>query len=730
MMSKMLKKYYPYPLLVMRFPRYPLDFLLNCIDDEELMREVFSTVDFKNAILFSSPSLFQELKHLLAGQITNVKRKKKVELSLFKYLTRMSCRCTPFASLASCGCVKWGDNQDVKPDRSRLERFRLDMLYLCVLSQRLIKDHGIREHLSFRVNETIYQLGQKVRYITYSTNGKGRKYQVNEVGMTRLLKYILRMQNGFISFMDLTEQMCESFALDADAAKNYLHILIDHQLLVSEIDPFVTGDDVLGYLTEKITPFNKQWGIILQQLQSHIISLSSNHDISDNELHHQRIKQIVDSNLTKSDSKYLVQLDLFSSHDQECADKRILNQIKSGMDFLCRTTTKYYNGNLDTFKRRFVLRYQDQEIPLLEALDPDVGVGYVFTQDKISNPLIDPIRLPIKKSSLQSVTLTPLQQILLHKMSNQNWRESHHISLTEADIAHLPLDYSDLPVTMSALFKIIRQTGDKDYLLSELRFTGASAANLLGRFAYGDRNMLMLIKQITHDEQEITKDKIIAEIAHVPQSRTGNILSRPHIRDYEINYLANPQIDDAHRIDVRDLMVSVKDGHVILRSRKLGKQVLPRLTTAHNYSGTDTSPVYRFLCDLQHQHGRSSLLFIWGALSKLEHLPRVMYKNIIFSNERWLIRCEHLPFKRGGITLEKLQEWTKSLRLPKYVQLVAGDNKLLVDTAAVISVEAMLSELGNAHEFILEEFIPCQGVTRGVDNKDYMNECIVPMVKR
>ena len=103
------------------------------------------------------------------------------------------------------------------------------------------------------------------------------------------------------------------------------------------------------------------------------------------------------------------------------------------------------------------------------------------------------------------------------------------------------------------------------------------------------------------------KECVVAEIAHVPEVRTGNILSRPHLREYEISYLTNTTLDDDHVIPVNDLMVSVSNNRVVLRSKRLKKEIVPRLTTAHNFSkGT---PVYRFLCELQNQGCISALSF-------------------------------------------------------------------------------------------------------------------------
>ena len=150
--------YEPLSGIAMRFPQYPLDLFLRCLDNEEEMLKVFRNNGFKNAILFSSPALYKEYKRWLSGEMTGEKDKLKVKLSLLKYFARMSSRCTPFASLASCGYVNWGNSQQIRPDEKIVERFRLDMLYCCMISQQMLQDKSIREILSDEEAQKNYYL--------------------------------------------------------------------------------------------------------------------------------------------------------------------------------------------------------------------------------------------------------------------------------------------------------------------------------------------------------------------------------------------------------------------------------------------------------------------------------------------------------------------------------------------------------------------------------------------
>ena len=86
---------------------------------------------------------------------------------------------------------------------------------------------------------------------------------------------------------------------------------------------------------------------------------------------------------------------------------------------------------------------------------------------------------------------------------------------------------------------------------------GVCAANLLGRFCHIDESIMALVKEIADFEQRQTPDVIFAEISHLPESRIGNIASRPVFREHTLHYLSNYEHDGTD-IPISDLMLSIR----------------------------------------------------------------------------------------------------------------------------------------------------------------------------
>ena len=115
---------------------------------------------------------------------------------------------------------------------------------------------------------------------------------------------------------------------------------------------------------------------------------------------------------------------------------------------------------------------------------------------------------------------------------------------------------------------------------------------------------------------------------------------RPVLRKYEIPYLCGTTLDKEFQIPVSDLLVGIEANKVVIRSKRLNKEIIPRMTTAHNFSMT-TLPVYQFLCDLQFQQIRS-VGWQWGVLDNRPFLPRVSYGKYILSKAKWTLTKDEM----------------------------------------------------------------------------------------
>jgi thiopeptide-type bacteriocin biosynthesis protein len=233
---------------------------------------------------------------------------------------------------------------------------------------------------------------------------------------------------------------------------------------------------------------------------------------------------------------------------------------------------------------------------------------------------------------------------------------------------------------------------------------GPSGANLLGRFCHLHPDIEKFAQNILEEEEAHQKDAVFAEIIHLPESRIGNILMRPVLRKYEIPFLCGTTIDKEFQIPVNDLLVGIEANRVVLRTKSLNKEVIPRLTTAHNYSMT-TLPVYQFLCDLQFQNIRS-IGWQWGVLETQPFLPRVSYGKFILSKARWVLTKEDIKDAGKKNDEESPNYFTgikKLKNLPDYVLLSQGDNELLLHLDNIFCLKLLLTEINKNESVILTE---------------------------
>jgi hypothetical protein len=626
---------------------------------------------------------------------------------------------------ASCNVGAFGleTNIQLHNNKEYNRRTRFDTTFLNQLFQELLKNKSIKENVLFYPNTSIYKVGTHYRYVEYSIENKRRNYVLAGFQHSEYLEEVLdKAKKGCtvneLSFILIDDEITEAEALD------FIDVLIDHQILVSELEITVTGDDYFKNLVERIQQIPEASEIYKQlcYLQKQLTQLDTK--IGNKIAVYQPLINKAKAIVPQLDEKYLFQTDAFSSFKNNTLNSTIKRQLNKAFVLFNKMTLPSANGNLEQFKINFLKRFEQSEVSLNLVLDIETGIGY-GAKKADTNDLLDALSLFGTKERYERIIWTEVDTILQTKLIEALDKKEDSICLMEDDFKALPVTSEDLPDTFSAIIEVYKGEDNEQIFINNI--AGASATYLLGRFAYGDQKLLNHIEEIVAIEKTIHKDTILAEIVHLPEARTGNILQRPAFRDFEIPYLGKSSVVSENQIPLEDILVSVKNDTIILRSKKLDKEILPRLGNAHNYSGNPL-PMYQFLCDIQTQNKRASIGFSWNAILKRQpFLPRVVFGNMIFSKARWKINVKTFKeiFKNEALLLA-IKKWQKEKRIPDYIELVAGDHKLFINLNNEFSIKMLFDTVKNSKEFLLEEFLFTNDeIVKNHEGNSFCNQFVV-----
>jgi thiopeptide-type bacteriocin biosynthesis protein len=263
--------------------------------------------------------------------------------------------------------------------------------------------------------------------------------------------------------------------------------------------------------------------------------------------------------------------------------------------------------------------------------------------------------------------------------------------------------------------------------------TGPSGARLLGRFCHADETLRQEVEDHLRTEESLRPDAVFAEIVHLPQGRIGNVLARPILRAYEIPYLGRAGGAADRQVPITDLYVSVRENRIVLRSARLGREIIPRLTSAHNFTGRAVR-LYRFLCLLQGQGAAENLDWTWGALESAPFLPRITIGRLVLARALWNVDQEELkPLSEqsSSARFRTVDAWRKRRRLPQLVALADGDHTLPIDFDNILSVETFVHLIKGREEVRLLEMFPSpdQLCARGPEGR-FLHELIIPFVRK
>ncbi len=717
-------------------------------DRERLRRRLLRLIErpeIREALFVASPSLERGLDAWRRDPES--KKGRRAEEALVRYLLRMTARATPFGLFSGCSLGRVGEATRLElGGRAGYQRHtRLDMDYLFALSQDLGDDGDLRRRLSYFPNSSLYRAAGRLCYAEARLDGKQRHHHLVAVELSDYLEQTLNRARGGATLAELTHELTSEEIAAAEAERFVLE-LIDCQLLVSDLTPNVTGREPIHVLVDQLAELGSSVPErALAEVRGRLAALDDGglgvepsvyRDVA------RRLEQLP----TRVELPRLFQVDMVKPSPAASLGPELVAEIERGVHLLHRLAPPPpAEGALERFCQDFVERYGDgREVPLTVALDEEVGIGF-DTSSAEASPLLDGLAWPAAGGQAR-VSWGRTTALMARKLEAALAAGSRQIELTGDDLAELDRATPDrgrrpLPDALQVMARLAATSGEAvergDFQLYLKGAHGPSGARLLGRFCHADAELERLVSDHVRREEALAPDAVFAEVVHLPEGRIGNILSRPVLRGYEIPFLGRSGAPADRQIPVSDLRVSVFGREVVLRSARLGRRVIPRLTSAHNYA-RGSLRLYRFLCALQSQGVAEGLSWNWGALDSFTFLPRVTCGRLVLARARWRVSGDELErLKRGARRAEgepafsRVRRWRTERRLPRFVVLADADNELLIDFDNALAVDTLLALARRRSGLILCEHFPAgdQLCASGPEGR-FVHELVVPFVRR
>ncbi|MBE9599947.1 lantibiotic dehydratase [Pedobacter sp. MC2016-24] len=687
-------KYEFFPELFLRAPFYSFkEYNLKALD------QILLSDEFKNALYLASPDFYTALEK---KRFDYSSMNEKEIFSLNKYYNRMCFRTTPFGSFSSFTSIKWTEDKVVNLKDNELVKLHLlpDQKLRLRIFEYLRQQ---ADHYDVRLNPMCYSVGNEFRFIKTIDDDKGHNiFTLDAIDAEDLNVSIVKLlKNKSLNNLDFLAWIKFETECSHDEAKAYLNFLLDEQFLKTENDGNIISLERGDFSGKALADL--QFSSVMNFVDK----------IKTNTLNVSKPLPEVSRSLANLLAKINIEGNgqLFycaCERPIECGgiDQNEQQQLLEAIDVLRKISGPSSLPNLERFIADFKVRFDQQKVPLLIALDPDTGISYGNLIDEQSKTeMLEDIRFPDQVADIKTIQWTEVHQLMMKAWLMNTNRDSYApISLTGNDVLNLKDKKGEnpLPPTTSLMFR--KLAGNKILLDSLGR---ATATSLIGRFSLFNDELVDICRGIAKAESTENPDIVFADIGQFSDSHVDNVNRRVRIYDYEIPINLYSTLPVEQQIRPDDLLVSVLNNEIILESVKLKRRVIPRLTSAYNHTRTDLS-LFRILCDLQHQGTSSGFsLDLEQLFPDLGFYPAVEFGRTIISPAKWIIKefdLNQLKMEVENNPLDAISHFRTRFKIPQRIMLGNHDQQLVFNLENEIEASFFIDCIKDEKKIVLKEF--------------------------
>lgn len=678
---------------------------------------------FKEALWIASPTLARDVE--AGGKLEDLpaKRRQALVQGLARYAIRAMTRPTPFGAFAGVGEARLQETGLRAFTHGPVEkRARLDYREVMELVRKLERDPEIRPHLTFFANPATYRWGERVRLGYRDSYAQGGETAKLSLRVTEVVEKALAWASLPLRYAELQERFRTDYPQSTlEQIDTFLQVLIDQQLLLSTLRPPLTEVDPLAYVASRLQVAGSNATVAhLHALQEAVAAYNARPLGAGLEELNRLYEKLGYRFGTR---QVCLQVDLRLGALELTLSADVHVEVARAAEVLARLFANRSVDQFDRYRHEFLERYGEREVPLLELLDEEVGLGP--PSGYLRPPPQRPWPAPEAAQEKPGAPYRYLAQ-LVGEAARLGRRE---IVLDEAEVAKRfalpPLNATDLLVTVLAPAASALQGGDLTLVLSSAG--GASSGEVYGRFAYLEPAFYAHLQTLTEDELARHPDLVFADLTYAGQEgHVSNVAIHPRLYSREIAVATTPGVPFEAHLPLNDLLVGVQAGRFYLRSRRLDQEVVVR--TPHLLNKMLAPNAVRFLQDIAATALPNAVpTWQWGALQELPFLPRVQLGQVVLAPARWRLPAELTEEREEAGWHQRLSVWREAWAVPRYVHAGSFDNRLLLDLEHPLCRE-LLRGLVRQEVRVVEEALWDRGIACATDARGqrYVTEVAIP----
>jgi len=720
--------YAPLDFAMVRAPLLPIEAYLSLQGGDDQWA-LLKDQRVRRAVAAGSLSLLGALDRFERAELTR-KDADRLRAKLLRYQIRMSARPTPYGLFAGCAIVPFGDRTDlVLRCAFGSSHTRPDMAWLMDLVTTAESDLAIRRRLRLVRNPLVRSEGDRVSLPGRMPGGKREPSHAISIRATSIVALALQLTSHPIEYEELASQLGQASAsATPDKVDRLLTEMWEQTFLLTDLRPPLTIDSPARYVLERLTEIPEAEAVA-DRLREFLAAAARWDRLAQEESVDGLRALLKAADCPEDGSKDApFQVDLALSVEGQL-NRSIAAEAARAAELLLRLSPSPRGlSTLIAYRNAFVGRYgQEREVPLLELLDPDRGLGSVSAH---GHAMAGP---EANVAASRARTLMTLACEALHKRQRILVLDDRTLSKLET----WPGDYDTAPLSLDVNVLIAARSADAidrgDFLaVIGPNLGGWAAGRNFGRFAHlhpSPKGPSVLVRTAEAEQATHRCDHLWVEVVYLPSNtRLANVAIRPPVRSHEVVFGVSPGVAASAIVPLEELVVGVASDRFYVRW-PAGERLL-HFVSGHMLHHHSAPSVAQFLLQVSHDGLVPFTSFDWGPAEGFPFLPRVQIGRIVLRPAEWMVSPDVIdPDRSGSVAL-----WQSEWDAPRHIALTFGDNRLILDLERDDHVQQLTTEIAALPEgrsLLIQEVVPAlDDVWLAGSDGRYYSELIVPLVLR